>query len=220
MSVAARETFGPFNDDDYSPFYAADGLSPEETWERLAERVVDATACAIGVAMSDGRLSQSLVCDVHEHIFGVLFSDLGGRMRAPSENVQYSIVLAPGCHRTQVGTGGKGLPKRIWAICAEFNAAVDAAFQLDAPDLGTDLVFPAIRAYAKLLAAHPFSDGNGRTCYVLLQFALIRIGLVAVALDDFGEHQAALGTALRRDGKQSYLQLQDLVSDKIRGAQV
>ena len=43
--IATRQTFGPYYDEPESPFYEADGLTPEETWERLAEKV----------ALVDGR---------------------------------------------------------------------------------------------------------------------------------------------------------------------
>src|ERR1700690_1022157 len=44
--IAAARTFGPFNDAPDSPFYSADDLSPTQTWEQIAERVVLATTVA------------------------------------------------------------------------------------------------------------------------------------------------------------------------------
>jgi fido (protein-threonine AMPylation protein) len=222
--IAARETFGPFRDEEDSPFYEAEDLDPQLTWERIAERVADATACAVAAALLKMALTSEFVCDVHRHIFGEFFPSVAGRMRAPSEGGQYSIVLGrqkdEWMHRPQVGTSGKRLPGRVREICAQFNGSVEYAFSKDEPEFRTDLVLPAVRAYARLLGAHPFIDGNGRSCYVVLQFALVRIGLLTVALDDFEAHQVALGAAIRRDGKRSYLQLETLVSDTILDAAV
>ncbi len=74
----------------------------------------------------------------------------------------------------------------------------------------------AVRLYAKVLSIHPFVDGNGRTAFTILQYALVRSGLVCVALDDYAEHQWALGAALRIDSRQSYDPLQTLLVASFR----
>jgi Fic family protein len=78
-----------------------------------------------------------------------------------------------------------------------------------------EVVLPAARLYVKVLSIHPFLDGNGRTAYALLQYALVRSRLICVALEDFSAHQRALGVALRDDSRQSYLPLRDLLVDKL-----
>jgi hypothetical protein len=57
-----------------------------------------------------------------------------------------------------------------------------------------------------------------RICYLVLQFGLIRIGLLTVAPTQYEEHQWALGQALRRDSKQSYAQMEQLIADTARNA--
>lgn len=82
-----------------------------------------------------------------------------------------------------------------------------------------ETTFPAARLFAKLLSAHPFNDGNGRACYVALQFALVRLGALFVSLPDYAEQQWHLGRALRTGGGQSYEPLARYLAEKIRAAE-
>jgi fido (protein-threonine AMPylation protein) len=220
-AIASRETFGPFRDDEESPFFTAQDLSPERTWELIAERVADAGARSVALALSHEKLSRRLITDIHAHLFADLFPETGGRIRRKDEGASYTIVVGTSERPEEVrqtGTSGRGLTKRIDVICDEFNTSAEAAFTMSEPHLVEDLIRPAVKTYCKLLSAHPFLDGNGRNCYLVLQFALVRIGLLTVALTDFREHQWALGLALRRDGKQSYAQMEQLIADTIRNA--
>lgn len=220
-AIAARETFGPFNDEEESRFFAAEGHSPEETWERIAENVADAGARVVVMALGDEKLSRKLIGDVHAHLFEDLFPEVGGRFRAKNENVSYTIRIGTRERPSEgrrVGTSGRRLVKRVHSICKEFNDAADAAFAKSEPRFVEDLIRPAVKAYCKLLSAHPFADGNGRTCYLVLQFALVRVGLLTVALNDFEEHQWALGAALREDSRQTYVQMERLIADTIGNA--
>ena len=61
-----------------------------------------------------------------------------------------------------------------------------------------DATLPAAAAYGKFLADHPYIDGNGRTAFPLLSFALIRLGLVAVAVPETQDFHWCLGRAMRR----------------------
>jgi fido (protein-threonine AMPylation protein) len=219
--VASRETFGPFNDEEESPFFQADDISAEETWERIAERVADAAARVVVLGLSDEKLSPWLISDIHGHLFGELFPDVGGRFRAKGEGVSYSIRVGTADRpeeRRQTGTSGRSLEKRLRKICKQFNEAVDEAFLIEEPRFVEDLIHPAARVYCRLLSTHPFADGNGRVCYLVLQYALVRVGLLTVALNDYEAHQWALGTALRSDSRQSYDQIEDLIADTIRTA--
>jgi fido (protein-threonine AMPylation protein) len=222
-TIASRETFGPFNDEEESQFFAAEGLSPEETWERIAEKVADAGASVVALALADEPLTPRLVADVHAHVFEGLFPEEGGRFRTKDTGASYSILVGTRARpeeRRQVGTGGRSLAKRVRKICEEFNEAVDYAFDKPEPRFVEDLIRPGVKVYCKLLSAHPFSDGNGRVCYLVLQYALVRIGLVAVALTDSAAHQWALGVALRPDSKQTYAQMERLIADTIGDARV
>lgn len=59
--IATRQTFGPFYGEPDSPFYEAEGLSPEETWERLAEKLALVTAHAILQGLENQTLHRGLL---------------------------------------------------------------------------------------------------------------------------------------------------------------
>lgn len=215
--AAAGQTFGPFNDLPDSPFYTAEELSPEETWERIAERVVLATCAAVVHGASGRPITVDAVRRLHEIIFVTTFPEHAGRLRQRGEEAQYGIVLGAAERpilQSARATAGARVLKRLDRACAEFNDAALAQDQRDAMQL-EEVVLPAARLYVKVLSIHPFLDGNGRTAYGLLQYALVRSGLICVALEDFAAHQRALGIALRDDSRQSYLPLRDLLVDKL-----
>ncbi len=79
-----------------------------------------------------------------------------------------------------------------------------------------DAIWPAARAYARFLGAHPYWDGNGRTAFPILNFALIRLGLLAIAVPESDEFHWCLGHGMRRDGKASAEPLAWHLEDIIR----
>jgi fido (protein-threonine AMPylation protein) len=215
--AAAAQTFGPFNDAPDSPFYAAEDLSPELTWERIAERVALATCAAVVHGTAQRSITVDSVRRLHEIVFATTFPEHAGRLRQRNEEAQYGIVLGTAEQpivQSARATAGVRVPKRLEQACAEFNETIAEQDRRDAVRLD-DLVFIVVRLYAKTLSIHPFLDGNGRTAFTLLQYALVRCGLICVALEDFQAHQRALGAALRSDGRQSYLPLRDLLVDKL-----
>lgn len=215
--AAAAQTFGPFNDQPDSPFYTAEEFSPEATWEQIAERVVLATRTAVVHGATGRPITVVAVRRLHEIIFETTFPEHAGRLRVRGEEVQYGIVLGAAespITQSARATAGARVLKRLERACAEFNEAALAQDQREAMQLD-EVVLPAVRLYVKVLSIHPFLDGNGRTAYALLQYALIRSRLICVALEDFPDHQRALGIALRDDSRQSYLPLRDLLVDKL-----
>jgi fido (protein-threonine AMPylation protein) len=219
--TAAAQTFGPFNDDEDSPFYAAEDASPEQTWERIAERVTLATTAAVVHGAAHRPISAADVSRLHEIVFATSFPEDAGRLRRRGEEAQYGIVI--GTREQPVlsharATAGVRVSARLDKTCREFNDAVEALESRETVLLD-ELALAVVRLYAKVLSIHPFVDGNGRTVFTLLQYALVRCGLACVALDDYAEHQWALGAALRIDGRQSYSPLQALLVAKLQRAQ-
>ena len=220
--IAATRTFGPFNDVLDSPFYAAEDLSPTQTWEQIAEHVVLATTVAAIHGTAQRDISVEAICRLHEIIFRTTFPEHAGRLRQRGEEARYGIVLGTAEQpvvKSERATAGARLQQRLQQLCDEFNSATAEQDQLDAVQLD-DLVFIAVRLYAKMLSAHPFLDGNGRAAFTILQYALARSDLPCVALENFEAHQRTLGTALRRDGRQSYAPLQALIVAKLNEAQI
>jgi len=213
----AAQTFGPFNDGPDSPFYSANDLSPEQTWKEIAERVELATIVAAVHGTARRPITVDAIRRLHEIIFLTTFPGHAGHLRQRKEEGQYGIVVGTAEQPVVKGeraTAGARVVQRLEEICHEFNEAVTDQEQPEATML-SDLVFIAVRLYAKVLSTHPFLDGNGRTAFTLLQYALARNDLACIALEDFDAHQRALGAALRRDGRQSYGPLQALIVGKL-----
>lgn len=215
--IAARQTFGPFRDEPESPFFQADRYSPEQTWEHLAEEVAITCGNAIRQGLADERLRRGLMESWHGGIFGELFPEEAGRMRSGRNKGQFGVMLGTRENpvpQTYDSIMAENLPRRLDELCAGFEAFAREEREFDLEELAE----AAAKLYSKFLNLHPFLDGNGRVCFVLLQFSLARLDLPAVALPDHDEHQWALGQALRRDGKQTYAQLTRLLVDKFEVA--
>jgi fido (protein-threonine AMPylation protein) len=219
-TTAAESTFERFRDDSDSDYYQAPGRTPEETWQEIRARVGLVCAEAVTAASADPTLTTGLISDWHRRIFETTFPGEAGELRTGREAVTYGYVVGPRhrpVNKTGRGTRARALPRRLRKICEEFNqAAVEA--QESGPSPLLDATFPAAKLYAKLLSAHPFPDGNGRTSYVVLQFALVRLGAIFVSLPDYAEHQWHLGRALRTGGGQSYEPLAEYLARRIRDA--
>jgi Fic family protein len=54
---------------------------------------------------------------------------------------------------------------------------------LESPDYEEDAIELAVWVHARVIAIHPFEDGNGRTSRLLLNVLLVRLGLPPLAID-------------------------------------
>lgn len=220
-SAAAELTFEQFRDEPDSDYYQASGLTPEQTWQEIRARVGVAAAEAVALGLEDATLTPELLCAWHRRIFETAFPEDAGRLRSGRGVTTYGYVAgtkdAP-ANKTGRGTAARKLPRRLLKVCEEFNGAAAEAEGSEESRL-IDATFPAARLYAKLLSAHPWNDGNGRTCYVALQFALTRLGALLVSLPDYGEQQWNLGRALQTGGGQSYEPLAAYLAERIRTAE-
>ena len=79
-------------------------------------------------------------------------------------------------------------------------------------------VLPAVRIYARIVAVHPWEDGNGRTAWLVLNHTLIRCGALAVATDPSRETRAALGRAITKTGRRDLQPLAELLVETIRAS--
>ncbi len=220
-TAAAELTFEQFREDPESDFYQAPGRTPAETWQEIRARVGVAAAEAVALALEDATLTPELLCAWHRRIFETAFPEGAGRLRSGRGVTTYGYVAgtkdAP-VNKTGRGTAARKLPRRLLKVCEEFNGAAAEAEGSEESRL-IDATFPAARLYAKLLSAHPWNDGNGRTCYVALQFALIRLGALFVSLPDYAAQQWHLGRALRTGAGQSYEPLAAYLAERIRAAE-
>jgi fido (protein-threonine AMPylation protein) len=220
-TAAAELTFEQFRDEPDSDYYQALNRTPEQTWQEVRARVGLVAAETVELALEDAMLTPELLCTWHRRIFETTFPEDAGRLRSGRDTATYGYVVGPkdaAVNKTGRGTRPRALPSRLRKVCEEFNRTAADLEGAEAPRL-IDVTFPAARVYAKLLSAHPWSDGNGRACYVALQFALVRLGALSVNLPDYAEQQWHLGRALRTGGGQSYEPLAAYLGEKIRAVE-
>ena len=181
--IAATRTFGPFNDVPDSPFYAAEDLSPEQTWEQIAERVGLATVVAVIHGMEQRPLSVDAIRRLHEIIFLTTFPAHAGHLRnGTRKGVRHRLGHRRAAHRQERTRHGRrsghapsraGLPR-----VQQRNRQAEATRRDRSSKTSCSL---RSGSTPKVLSTHPFLDGNGRTAFTILQYALIRGGLSSVA---------------------------------------
>ena len=177
----------------------------------------DCSLAATAVQGQDADLT-----DWHRSIFQTSFPGESGELRRHEET--YGYVIGPRerpIPRQGRGTAWKRVPRRLCDICAEFNQEAERMDPMTA-EQGLRLVDAtrvAAQLYSKFLSIHPFEDGNGRTSFVLLSYALVRVDAVIVELAEYAELQWALGRALQPGGRRRGIEpLAELLAEKIRSA--
>jgi hypothetical protein len=224
-ATAARATFAVFHDDPTSELYCATGMTPDETWRAITEQVAIVAADAAVEAVRGHDAVPRDISRWHRLIFEPWFPEQAGRIRRGDEQGQYGVVWgsrqAPEL-LTVVSCKGRNVQARLRRAFVGLQQAI--AEREDAHREGRrrrlrDTTLPAATFYTKLLSTHPFFDGNGRSAYVALQYALIRLGATGVALPDHDEQQWALGQGLRPGGRHhNYDALADLFEQTIRAS--
>jgi fido (protein-threonine AMPylation protein) len=219
--AAAEGTFAGFRDAQDSHYFCADRRTPEQTWQALTRQVARVTAIAALEAADGGSLSSSDFVAIHRGIFEPVFGDRTLDARRHEQQVTFGIALGKREKpefRSQHGLSGRSLPKRLADIASALDRAVerrDAAVKARVPRSVIDATRPAADAYGRFLSAHPFFDGNGRTAFPILNFALIRLGLLAVAVPETEEFHWCLGQRMRRNGRASVEPLAKYLRDLI-----
>ena len=223
--VAAQATFADFADAKESHYYRGPDLTPEETWRAITAEVARVTAIAAVEARDGGTLSAADFHAIHSAIFEPVFGSRTLTQRKYEQGVSYGIVL--GCfpnelqHGRQRGISGRSLPRRLREISADLREAFNESDAIEGRGESQrmiDAIWPAARAYTRFLGAHPYWDGNGRTAFPILNFALIRLGLLAIAVPESDKFHWCLGQGMRRDGKASAEHLARHLEDIIRSS--
>jgi fido (protein-threonine AMPylation protein) len=205
--AAAASTFANFADAEESHYFCARGRTPEETWLAVTTEVARVTAILAAQAEAGHELSVDDVDAVHRGIFRPVFGEETLRMRRHREQVEYGIVLGPRNEprrTTQLGKSAKSLRRSLAEALAALHSAIEARDRAVARGVQRqilDATRPAAAFYGRFLADHPYMDGNGRTAFPLLSFALIRLGLLAVAVPESSDFHWCLGRAMRRSGR-------------------
>lgn len=218
---ASRISFAGFAEKAGSEYHQAPGLTPVETWTRIAEELGRVSALAAVEGHRDRSLGVADIELIHRGVFESVFGAKALGFRSLRKHgVQFPIVMGTkeDPHpKIQRGTGGKQVRQSLGKALAAFERDVEALEAADRPSL-RDAATAAVKLYAKVIGIHPFFDGNGRTAWVVSSYALQRCGLVAIAIPPSDETRWALGRALRQDGSQSYGPLADAVVDAIRNS--
>lgn len=208
--VAAQATFADFADCKDSHYYRAADLTPEETWRAITAEVARVTAIAAVEARDGAVLSTGDFHAIHTAIFEPVFGTATLAQREFEEDVNYGIVLGEFpddlLRERQRGISGRSLPRRLREISSDLRAACKESDEIDERGEShrvIEAIRPSVRAYARFLGAHPYWDGNGRTAFPILNFALIRLGLLAIAVPESDEFHWCLGQGMRRDRKAS-----------------
>ena len=219
---AARQTFAGFEERRDSEYHKAPNLTPEETWARVAQELGRVTALATLEGYRDQPLEVADIELIHRGIFEPVFGERTLRFRSRrNEKVTYPIVLGDPERprlRSRRGTGGKQVGRNLGRALKSFEREVAVLAARSARDRPTlrEAAAPAARLYAKVIGIHPFFDGNGRTAWAVLSYALQRCGLVEIAVPPTATTRWALGRALRQDGSQEYEPLTELVVAAIK----
>jgi prophage maintenance system killer protein len=218
---AARTSFLGFAEKDGSDYHQAPGLTPADTWARIAEELGRVSALTAIEGLREQALEVADIELIHKGIFEPVFDDKTLGLRSlPKDGVTFPIVLgtseAP--HRAvRHGTGGKQVKQNLGKALAAFGREVEELEAAERPPLH-DAARAAVKLYAKVIGIHPFFDGNGRTGWAIFSYALQRCGLVEIAVPPSDETRWALGRALRQDGSQSYEPLTDVVVNAIKNS--
>ena len=222
--AAAKMAFAGFAERPGSEYHKAPGLSPGETWARVAEELGRVSALATLEGYRDETLAVGDIELMHRGVFEPVFGENTLSMRSAREDeVSYPIVLGtPERPRLEArrGSGGRQVRQNLGKALKVFEREVVALASRPPREMPTvsEAALPATKLYAKAIGIHPFFDGNGRTGWVVLSYALQRCGLVEVAIAPSASTRWALGRALRRDGSQSYEPLTALVAETIKGS--
>lgn len=188
-----------------SHYSVADGLSVEETQEALLTTTGVALLHARNAGWNGMALTADVVLGLHQAIFQPVFGGrtLGFRTPPPrgshqlDDGVSYPIwVRGAGTPEptTVVRRGARAsqVARSVRDACAAFEA--EAAGALGDADRSAAAL---ARLYVRLIRVHPFTDGNGRTAWAVLQFAAGRLRFPFVQSSPTMEARLALGDAIR-----------------------
>jgi fido (protein-threonine AMPylation protein) len=218
---AASTSFAGFAEKVDSEYHEAPGLTPAETWARIAEELGRVSALTAIEGYREQRLEVADIEQIHKGIFEPVFGDKTLGLRSLRKHgVTFPMIMgtkeAP--HSAiRHGTSGKQVKQNLGKALVAFGRDVEELEAADRPPLH-DTARAAVRLYVKVIGIHLFFDGNGRTAWAVFSYALQRCGLVEIAVPPSDETRWALGRALRKDGSQSYEPLTDVVVDAIKNS--
>lgn len=138
---------------------AVEGKPVRDIMEALDHE--EALALAKSIAASERALDDNVVFDLHKVVLKRSQPDEAGYLSRHQRRILGSVAVFPS-------------PAKLPAMMEEFGQWLAGA----APNAQT-----AIEAHWRLVAIHPFSDGNGRTARLLMNLILFRGGYSPIVVD-------------------------------------
>jgi len=207
--------FEGWEDDPDAPYHRSQrrNLTPAETWSAIAERIARALLAVDAVTQRGPvRMTVDRLCRRHGSLFA---ADFHGAGQLRQTDVEFAYFDPEHGRRARRGAPADRIAAELAVVCGEFNEAVAGLSVVDLPGACAT----AACVHARLLAIHPFEDGNGRVAYVALQAALRSQGAPWVNFAGaVREHDEHLGAALVTDREPDYRPLTALLVARITSA--
>lgn len=219
----ALASFSRSLDEAGSPFFQADGFSPDETWNHARLRMAELLRELARLKPEEVEVSVEYLLHVHDRIFSDLFPGDAGRFRWKHQGrwedgpFGVGVGSGPGSDfRSLRGTAPRGIRRALHREFDRFHERVAELESSAEPVLVADATMAAGRLYARILRIHPFVDGNLRAAFVVLQATLLLLRLQAVSFDAGQEdHDRALLQAFEKGKGQSYMPIGQLIAERI-----
>lgn len=130
-----------------------------------------------GGELLDEHLTVELLCLIHKCLFDGVRPHCG-KHRRPDYGDEY-LVFGPNRSAPR-----DAVPGELDRVLGEARRAI-ASFDkdLDNPKYEELALRLAAWVHAELIRVHPFEDGNGRTCRLMMNWLLLRLGLRPVAIE-------------------------------------
>lgn len=215
----AGESFG-VADRQGAHYRAVVGRTDEDTGAAIAQQLARVGSIAAVEGTRDVIYTADDVVDIHEGVFQPVFGNSALAMRSEkTHEVEYPYwrdVSGVPTSFTRRGISGGQVKNEVARALRRFDRALADLAAQDEVAL-VDALRPAVRLYVQMLRIHPFFDGNGRTAWVLLVYAVRRADLPIPAKTVDMESRCALGEALRPN-KSSHNPLVDMIAADIHAA--
>ncbi len=150
--------------------------TPEEN-QRLTENLLEITARVHCGDTRDRAPTVELLRDIHRHIFTSVRGH-AGKPRARDFGAEY-LVFGPhrSSHRSKVEVEIGALFELIRRKLREIQDYIEA------PNYDEEAIKLALWAHAEIIRIHPFEDGNGRSCRLLMDHLLVALSLKPIPVE-------------------------------------
>lgn len=160
-----------------------DGVVPAETSVRELDEVrdhADAWSYVKECVSKKEPLNEDKIKDIHQHV--IRRAGIGGAYRSIPVYIRGAQYVPPS-------------PVKVWSLMGNFGYRLEH-------DAFSSAIEKAAWAHAELVKIHPFTDGNGRTARLIMNYILMEDGYLPTSIkkDTTSEYFATLETySLKND---------------------